>query len=232
MANPVDSLERFDASNFLGRHLVISHRYKCIFIHIPRSGGSSIEDVIWSAGERTEANLWMGFIRPMHNKYQTGGLQHLLARQVRDEVGRETFAQYFKFTFVRNPWDKAVSQFNYTMQTRPDLRQFAGISEHASFEEYLNRTREVPHIQWEPQVTFLYDQNGELLLDLIGRFEAFDADARAVFNRLGINVPAIPHVNRAMRPAKPVYSNEARDLIAEHYADDIKTFGYTCPWTS
>jgi hypothetical protein len=210
---------------------VISHRYKCIFIHIPRSGGSSIEDVIWSAGERTEANLWMGFIRPMHNKYQTGGLQHLLARQVRDEVGRETFAQYFKFTLVRNPWDKAVSQFNYTMQTRPDLRQFAGISDHASFEEYLDRIRAVPHVQWKRQVEFLYDQNGELLLDMVGRFESFDADASAVFERLGIKIAAIPHVNRAVRPEKPVYSNEARDLIAEHYADDIKAFGYTCPWT-
>ncbi len=211
---------------------MISHRYKCIFIHVPRSGGSSIEDVIWPAEERSAANLWMGLIRPMHNKYQTGGLQHLLARHVRDEVGGKIFARYFKFTFVRNPWDKAVSQFNYTMQARPDLREFAGISDHASFEEYLDRIREVSHVQWERQVKFLYDQNGELLLDLVGRFESFDADARAVFDRLGIKVAAIPHVNRSVRAVKPVYSKEARDLIAEHYADDIKVFGYTCPWTS
>lgn len=211
---------------------MISHRHKCIFVHIPRSGGSSIEDIIWPPDERTEANLWMGFIRPMYNKYQTGGLQHLLARQVRDEIGEEEFAHYFKFTFVRNPWDKAVSQFNYTMQLRPDLRSFAGIPDDASFEKYLDRIRQVPHVQWERQIEFMHDRNGQVLVDHIGRFESFAADAAAVFARLGLEVNAIPHVNRSVREAGVVYSNEARDLIAEHYAADIRAFGYACPWTS
>ena len=106
---------------------MISHDKKCIFIHIPKCGGTSVEDVIWPKEQgRTEVDLWMGFVSRFENKYQTGGLQHLLARQVREEVGSDVFSAYYKFAFVRNPWDRIVSQFAY-MQQRPDLMDFLGM---------------------------------------------------------------------------------------------------------
>ena len=209
---------------------MISHRYRCIFIHIPRCGGSSIEDVIWRQDERTEANLWMGFERPMHNRHQTGGLQHLLARQVRSEVGQQVFGAYFKFAFVRNPWNKAVSQFSYTMQSRPDLREFANIRANASFAEYLECIRRVKHVQWEQQVKFLQDESGRRLVDYVGRFESLARDAQVVFSRLGIAVKTVPHVNRADRAGFDGFTAETRDVVARMYAADIATFDYSCPW--
>ena len=88
---------------------MISNKHKCIFIHIPKCGGASVEDVLFKPiKERTTKDLWM-----FPSKYQTGGLQHLMASHIIEEVGEDIFKEYFKFSFVRNPWDKMVSQFNF-----------------------------------------------------------------------------------------------------------------------
>jgi hypothetical protein len=111
---------------------------KCIFVHIPKTGGTSIEDSIWGPdwSQRTEEQLWMGVVRPGFNKYQSAGLQHLLASQIRQEAGTTTFAECFSFAFVRNPWDKVVSQFHY-LGTRPVLRKYMGLGRWGSFASYV-----------------------------------------------------------------------------------------------
>lgn len=212
---------------------MISHRYRCIFVHIPKTGGHSIEAVVWPSG-RSESTLWMGFVDEFHNKYQTGGLQHLHATQIREEVGAETFDAYFKFSFVRNPWDKAVSQFAY-MQTRPDLRRFLGMDEHDDFATYLRLTQERLHVQWEPQHAFVYDDHDNLLVDFLGRFERFDADTRELLSRLEVRigrlrrrVRSVPHRNKSERSHyRDYYDAETKALVAAIYARDIDAFGYT-----
>jgi len=204
---------------------MISHQHRCIFIHIPKTGGSSIEDVIWP-GDRTEADLWMGFVSPYRNKYQTGGLQHLLARQIRQEVGPETFDAYFKFAFVRNPWDKAVSQFSY-MAHRTDLRELIGMTPETTFDDYLQLIERNPHVQWERQVEFVQDETGRSLIDFIGRFENIQQDAEAVFERIGLRGAVLPHRNASSRRHYSEYFDvPTRDTLARIYAPDIEAFGY------
>lgn len=204
---------------------MISHKHRCIFIHIPRSGGSSIEDVVWPEPRR-EADLWMGFVSPHSNRYQTGGLQHLTARLVREVVGQRVFNEYFKFTFVRNPWDKAISQFAYLSQ-RGDLRRFLGAPEGLSFSDYLDRIGSCAHVQWSPQYDFLYDEDGEPLVDFVGRFERLTEDARTVFERLGISCPVLPHTRASAHPPYATYYDDhARRRIQDLYAKDISEFNY------
>ena len=182
--------------------------------------------MIWP-GPRTTADLWMGFLDPYHNKYQTGGLQHLLARHIRQEVGPDVFSSYFKFTIVRNPWDKAVSQFSY-MDSRDDLRHFIGMKKGDSFKRYVDLIMGKRHVQWEPQVSFLRDQNGEPLVDYVGRFETFPQSVSEVLKTIGIGVHTIPHDNAARRgPYQEYYDDESREMIAALYSADIEAFGYT-----
>lgn len=205
---------------------MISHEHRCIFIHVPKTGGTSLENLIWPAGQHDEAHLARGFVDEFHNRYQTGSLKHLLARQVRQEVGRVLFGACFKFAFVRNPWDRAVSQYAY-MATRPDLRRFVGLPDSACFKTYLDRIGRRRHVQWEPQVHFLVDDDGRSLVDAIGRFEHFERDAQRVLAAIGLPAARLRHDNASVRAAYPhYYDAESRQIVAERYAADIAAFGY------
>ncbi len=169
----------------------------------------------------------MGFVDKYHNKYQTGGLQHLLAKQIRSEVGPEVFAAYYKFTIVRNPWDRAVSQFA-SMAEREDLRDFIGMKRRDCFKAYLSLIAKRRHVQWEPQVSFLNDAEGRLLVDYIGRFETFAESVFQVLGRLGMQLTSIPHTQKGdRRPYASYYDDESREIIAEIYRQDVETFGYS-----
>jgi predicted phosphoadenosine phosphosulfate sulfurtransferase len=169
----------------------------------------------------------MGFVDPLHNKYQTGGLQHLLARQIRQEVGEEKFFRCFRFTFVRNPWDKAVSQYTY-MRERHDLRAFIGMREDDSFSRYLALIQERQHVQWMPQTDFLLDVRGNSLVEFVGRFERLTEDVREVFARLGLQYTVLPHRLRSRRGRYlEYYDQHTRKLISRLYGSDIEAFKYT-----
>jgi hypothetical protein len=207
--------------------IMISHEYKCIFIHIPKCGGTSIEDIIWPE-PRKESDLWMGLINKYENKYQTGGLQHLLGTQIRKEVGDVIYDNYYKFSIVRNPWDKIVSQYTHTLR-RSDIKEFLGMKKNDSFKIYLERIQKRKHVQWEPQYNFVHDENGELIVDFLGRFENFEKDALTALNHAGIEVTSIPHSMKSQkrRPYVEYFDSESKEIIEELYKQDINTFGYT-----
>lgn len=205
---------------------MICHARRCIFIHIPKTGGDSIEWAIWGP-RRREAELFGGFVTALGNKYQTGGLQHLLARQVRQEVGAATFAACFRFTVVRNPWDRVVSQYAF-MARRPDLRALIGMPEDACLAEYLDRTGQVEHVQWMPQRAFIEDADGQWLVDVVARFERLRQDMAEIFARIGMAGVELPHRNasRRARDYRGYYDAATRRIVALRYGGDIEAFGY------
>ena len=168
----------------------------------------------------------MGFDGKHHNKYQTGGLQHLHAGHIKSEFGPEIFNRYFKFSIVRNPWDKAVSQFRY-MAKRDDLREYLGMKPDDSFKKYLELISKKTHVQWEPQVRFLFDDSGNSMVDYIGRFESFAESVGTVTNRIGLQVSKIPHANKSRRSSfQDYYDSESKEIVSALYAEDVKAFGY------
>jgi hypothetical protein len=164
-----------------------------------------------------------------HNKYQTGGLQHLLARQVRSEVGLEIFNSFYKFTIVRNPWDRIVSQFAY-MQARPDLMDFIGMQPDTEFKAYLGLIQKKQHVQWMPQTDFILDQDGTLLVDKIGRLESIEKDSNEVFDILGVcrEQDKNFHANRSERKSiDHYYDQESVEMVGEIYSSDINYLNYS-----
>jgi len=209
---------------------MICRKRKIIFVHIPKTGGTSVEDLFWPVNQykRNERNLWMGFKSPMHNKYQTGGLQHLTASLIETEVGKKEFHDCFKFTFVRNPWDKSISQYLY-IKKRKDLRDFIGMDLGYNFKQYLECIQKKIHVQWEKQYKFIEDDSGKMLVNWIGRFENISADVDVLRKLLNFNLHyKLPHVNKSHSRLhySSYYDLESKEMVAQMYEQDILKYGY------
>jgi len=228
---------------------MIIPKYKCIFIHIPRTGGSSIQNLFVDAEnikfpdiESLIAHTKKILLRGDH-EYHTGGLQHLMGKYIRSEVGEEIFNSYYKFSFVRNPWDRIVSSYfsirkkilvaslhplNPPEEIFP-LGKILDLEECSTFEKFLQTIQEKEHILWEEQYKFLYDDNGNLLVDDIFRFENLKDHVNRILEKINfLEDGDLPHETKSNHAPYPChYTNETRELVGNLYSKDIELFGYT-----
>jgi hypothetical protein len=221
---------------------VISHRHRCIFVHVPRTAGQSIERFFLGLHGLDWENRAPLLLR--RNDDPTRGpqrLAHLFAAEyvACGHLGETEFDRYFKFAFVRNPWDRLVSEYLYRGGRRlGSFRSFVTAGAQPA-DPHLDAWRHLA-----PQVRYLYDPAGRLRVDFVGRFERLHDDFARVCARLGLPDASLPHANAAAgngrarwrrvpgRAAPPPdkytrhYDSRLRDLVAERYAEDVETFGY------
>lgn len=178
-----------------------------IFIHINKTGGSSIEQV-----------LGIPF-------------RHRTAREARREIGPAAWASAFKFTVVRNPWDKVVSHYCYRVQTDQ-----TGLADGATgFREWVaeaygkrNPKYYDKPMMFMPQMDWITDARGRILVDFIARFENLDDDFAKICARLNRPVAALPHLKRSQRGDYRAYYDEpTAAIVARWFRKDIAEFGYT-----
>ena len=146
---------------------MICHHSKCIFVHVPKTGGQSIERAFLEARGLSWEERSVLLLRPNDNlKKGPPRLAHLTASKYTelDHVAPKMFREYFKFGFVRNPWKRLISEYNF--------RQLGGSLEFTAW--LLN---DFPTPGWSdayrhvmPQSDYLYDSTGRCLVDFIGRF--------------------------------------------------------------
>ena len=205
---------------------VISDRFNCIFVHIPKTAGQSIENFflrLHGLSWETRGSLLLRF-----NPDPARGperLAHLTAREYVDcgYVTAERFEAAFKFAFVRNPWDKVVSDYHYFgYAKRLSFKEFVA-KRMTTRNRYKNATRHVMQ-----QRDFIYDEAGNLLVDFVGRFESLQQDFDQICARLGIAETALPHSNRSSgkRSYSDYYDEFLLKQVGQIYAKDIETFGY------
>lgn len=211
-----------------------------VFVHIPKTGGTTVEHVL---GLRTEEAYFSSLPLPhLVPSFKTP--QHFTLQELEENLGGAFVAGAYKFAFVRNPWDRFVSEFEWRRrswaQKAPDddRRFFYGEKELASLEAF-TCVLELParermdarrgldsHV--EPQVSFLRDGRGSIGVDFVGRFETFDADFLRVLSVLGRSLHAVPHLGRSRRDPdyRRYYSPYSRAAVESFFADDIAEFGY------
>lgn len=146
------------------------------------------------------------------------------SKKRRIEIGRRKFKTYFKFGFVRNPWDRVVSLYERTEPLQ--MKDKMIFEEFVDWIEFSSSTciHSSPH---RYQLDWFVDGSGTLLADFIGRFETLEADWTTVAQRLGIT-ESLPHkrANPRSRPYVDYYTARTREVIASKFKVDIDYFGY------
>ena len=178
-----------------------------IFIHINKTAGTSIGNAIGL---------------PVKH--------HQTAREVIAGIGRENWDKAYKFTLVRNPWDRAVSLYEYRRKkNKTDLAK-RGIA----FSEWVNKTfgpDKDPFYynnakSFQPQVEWLKDDAGRISIDFIGKFETINEDFEKIRRAIGLDAE-LPHLNASRRASyQSYYDDETRETVATWFREDIEFFGY------
>lgn len=167
--------------------------------------------------------------------------KHFLARELRQAYDPATWAACFKFSFVRNPWDRLVSWWSLIDNARPYVdpghppnKFFDYVLTHAhSFEEFLLRCDDEiidsdgrKNI-FRNQLDYLVDDDGTVIVDFIGRFERLQDDFDEVSRRLGLPPVKLPRTNGSEHaPYTEYYTPITAEIVAERYARDIEQFAY------
>jgi len=225
---------------------MISHKCKCIFVHIPKAAGQSVEhfflnlhDLSWEK----RGPLLLKFNPDPHRGPER--LAHLKAAEYLrcGHIDEEQFNSYFKFTFVRNPWARLVSEYRYrNYYKNMSFKKFV-LEGLPAESDYFDAYRHIV-----PQYDFLHDDSGNAIVDFIGRFENLQADFDYICSKLGINNSQLPHINNSTRGnflkrqiKKLLFSNkykerknytdyydeETKKFVDSFYTKDIEVFNYS-----
>ncbi len=199
----------------------ISYTHKTIFIHIPKTAGCSLSEcldipssgIVSLRGEIQESDK---------RKYHVKGdwWHHLPVVKVKDILPRDVFEQYFKFTFVRNPWDRVVSLFFFTR--RLPLSETCSLDFETWVKYYCQRENVYS------QSDLITDGAGNFLVEFIGRYENLNHDWMRVSQRLSLPSKRLPHYNQTKRMHYSNYYDEhTKQLVGERFQEDIDRFGYS-----
>ena len=227
--------------------MILSHKYKFIFIKTAKTAGTSIEvflskycgpaDVLTPVTPRIEGHQprnYEGFINPIPEILERPGkflsamrhsiisrekfYRHMPASEVQKRIPAEVWNSYFKFCAERNPWDKVLS--HYHMHA---AREGGSLS----LDEYLARGR-------FPINYFRYTDRGgtKIIVDRVLRYEDLMAELGEVFSQLNVpfdgtlGVAAKSEYRTDRRPYRQAFNDEQRRIVEKAFAKEIELHGY------
>lgn len=197
---------------------MIDHKHKCIFVHIPRTAGSSIEKMICGKD-------WWNEDR--------GKTKHITANTAK-KIYSEYWDEYFKFSFVRNPWSRMVSLSKW-----PDFYGCKVKDGKINVDEYIKkyypqeidpRSRSAKNKDPEPIENSIYLNILNEEIDYIGRFENLKNDITYVCEKIQLKNKPLPHSQKSKLKTsnyQKFYDEESASKVKNIYEKDIERFGYS-----
>ncbi|MBL3568923.1 sulfotransferase family 2 domain-containing protein [Rhodovulum visakhapatnamense] len=190
---------------------------RLIFVHVPKAAGTSVKTEFYGG---------------------PGAGHRRIIEFAAHDPGR--MRDFFKFSFVRNPWDRLLSAHAYltdgskaTGRDRRFAREVMAL--HPGFEAFVLaledpgfRRRVMAYDHFRTQAYWLCMPGArDHAMDFLGRFERFDEDMEALRDRLGRpSRPAVRILSSDHPPYRDAYSARMRDIAGDIYARDVALFGY------
>ena len=206
-----------------------------LFIHIPKTGGTSISKYLFQDRKKYLKNLPT---LPEHSKKSWafkkkelligwGGKhkshrQHLTVQEIQKYYPNIKIDELTLFCVVRNPWDRAVSSFQWESKTWRAKKTNCP----TNLKDFVKYPRWHNGQHSKTQLEFI--TNGqENLVNFIARFENLQSDFDFLCDSIGMKKQKLPHKNKSKhKHYTEYYDDETREIVAEKYARDIEYFGY------
>jgi hypothetical protein len=216
--------------------MLISYSHRFIFIHIGKTGGMSMRHVLKPLVTEPEkfkirrpARLIGDRPNPMYSVWETL-LLHAKARDAQEELPMGIFDTFYKFAFVRNPWDLQVSMYHFILRepTAPRHNQVKALGSFDAFVEWVAMTADpYPKGITKLQSEMITDGDGKSLVNFVGRYETLAEDFSFIGRKLQIQA-GLPHLNQSQHDDyRSYYTPHTRNVVAQHFETDIRLFGYT-----
>jgi len=194
---------------------MINHTYKCIFIHIPRTAGTSMELTI-------DNQNWVNNIKEKH-----------LIASVAKYIYRDYWDDYFKFTIVRNPWDRMVSMTKFPTHYGCRVKKkLVDVNHYLSWYDKIEIDKRAAKPPAQP-TTYLADAVYLNILDepinYVARFETLQSDWEYIQDKIKCNAE-LKHYTQNIRKHREHYScfytEYTKQQVQDKYAKDIEHFNY------
>lgn len=213
--------------------MIISPGRNYIFVHIPKTGGTSLALALEDRAMKDD--MMLGDTpkakrrrKRLKDADAAGRLwKHSTLADIEGLVAPDAAAQMFTFTLVRNPWDRMVSYYHWLQNVTFDHKA-ATLAQQSSFAEFLGSAEIQSSFRQLPYTSYMCDGAGVERCTLYIRLERFAEDAAPLFAHLGFDLE-LPRVNASDRAETyhSYYTPVLRDLVGDICAEDIRRFGYS-----
>jgi len=213
--------------------MIISRGRRYIFVHIPKTGGTSLSLALESRAMADDI-LIGDTPKARRRKHRLNGMAasgRLWKRSrlcdIRGLLGDDEIAGFFTFTLVRNPWDRVVSYYHWLREQSFD-HPAVRLAQRTDFSAFLRAPQTATSLRAAPYASYVTDSAGVERCNAYLRLEHLAADLAPVEAHLGFALSDIPHANRSDRAGdyRRCYSDADARLLARIGAVDIARFGY------
>ena len=204
--------------------MIVSFQHKFVFAAVPKTGTHAVRQALRAHLGAEDIEQVGLFVQKKFPIADLAALKHghVSLLQLRPHLPAEQFESFFKFAFVRNPFDRFVSYCSFMTRFKGEFQT----NPHRVMAHFI-RNPPWQHVLLWPQSAFISDANGKLLTDFVGRVETMQQSYGEIAHRIGIPSAPLEKVNTSKRrDYRSYYTPTLVDGVTRLYARDLELFAY------